>query len=149
MQTDHDAVTRDPTISASPRFDRTVAMATYICSLPNEKRAGRIPELISDDPAAIEQFAKKWDRPGRGVFECVSPLRESARRRALETVAALTQLHVDIDVRKLTNSREEVLRQAATAAAAPGDPRKRRRLPCRGATQGAGTGKNAGVCQPQ
>jgi hypothetical protein len=84
-------------------------MAIYICSLPNTKHAGRIPELISDDPTAIEQFAKKWDQPGRGVFECVSPLRESARRRALETVAALTQLHVDIDLRKLTNSREEVL----------------------------------------
>jgi hypothetical protein len=84
-------------------------VATYICSLPDTKRAGRISELISDDPAAIERFCTKWDRPGRGVFECVSPLRKGARRRALLTVAALTQLHVDIDLRKLTNSREEVL----------------------------------------
>jgi hypothetical protein len=40
----------------------------YICSLPNEKKAGRIPELITDDPAAIEAFIKRWDIPGRGVY---------------------------------------------------------------------------------
>jgi len=33
-------------------------MAQYFCSLPNEKKAGRIPCLISDDPKAIAAFVK-------------------------------------------------------------------------------------------
>jgi hypothetical protein len=34
-------------------------MPRYFCSLPNIKSAGRIPELISDDPVAITAFVKK------------------------------------------------------------------------------------------
>jgi hypothetical protein len=34
---------------------------TYICALPFPKRAGRIPELITDDLDAIEAFARRWD----------------------------------------------------------------------------------------
>jgi hypothetical protein len=85
-------------------------MLTYICSLPNEKKAGRIPQLISDDPAAIERFAQTWDRPGRGTFTCISPLQIGATRRLLEAVAALTCIHVDIDPRTLATAKENVLR---------------------------------------
>jgi hypothetical protein len=83
----------------------------YVCALPYPKRSGRIPELISSDPAALEEFARRWDKPGYGVYECVSPLQEGARRRSLETVAALVLLHNDIDLRTLQETREEVLRR--------------------------------------
>jgi hypothetical protein len=53
-------------------------MAFYVCSLRNEKSAGRIPQLITDDPAAVEAFSKKWDVPGRGVFECIGYLKSRA-----------------------------------------------------------------------
>jgi len=76
-------------------------MPRYFCSLPNTKRGGRIPELISDDPVAIAAFIKKWDIPGRGVYECVSILKPGATRGSLETVDQLSQIHNDIDLRSL------------------------------------------------
>jgi RecA-family ATPase len=86
-------------------------MPTYICSLPNTKHAGRIPYLISDDPVAIEAFARKWDVPGRGVFECVSPLIEGATTRSLETVKELVRVHIDTDPeRMLATPKDAVLR---------------------------------------
>jgi hypothetical protein len=86
-------------------------MLTYICSLPNIKHAGRIPYLISDDPAAIEAFARKWDVPGRGVFECVGPLLPGATARNLTTVAGADKVYTDTDVRSLVEPREAVLRK--------------------------------------
>jgi AAA domain len=91
--------------------DNQERFVRYICALPYPKRAGRIPELISDDPAAIEEFARRWDRPGYGVYECVSPLREGARRRSLENVGALTVIHSDIDLRTLQETHEQVFRR--------------------------------------
>jgi hypothetical protein len=86
-------------------------MLTYVCSLPNEKKGGRIPQLITDDPSRIKQFVELWDQPGRAVYECVSPLKDYATRRALETVEALVMMHVDVDQRALVTPREEVLRK--------------------------------------
>jgi len=86
-------------------------MPIYLCSLPDTKKAGRIPELITDDPAAIAAFVQRWDVPGRGVFRCVGILQEGARRRALETISHLDHVHVDIDPRTLRETSEEVLRK--------------------------------------
>jgi AAA domain len=84
---------------------------TYICALPFPKRQGRIPQLITDDPAAIEQFARRWDKPGYGVYECVSLLREGSRHRSLENVGCLWFLHFDIDLRAIKEPYNEVLRR--------------------------------------
>ena len=102
-------------------------MLTYVCSLTNEKGPGRIPCLISDDPERIKKFVELWDRPGRAVYECVSPLKDHANRRAIETVAALTLLHIDIDLRALATPRDEVLR-------------KLQQLPLRGEIRDSGGG---------
>ena len=83
-------------------------MPRYICSFPNVKKAGRIPELISDDPKKIEDFARRWDQPGRGVYDCVGTLKEGARRRSRETIAALEQLHVDIDFKDIVEKPDNV-----------------------------------------
>jgi AAA domain len=83
-------------------------MPQYLCSLPNEKKAGRIPCLISDDPTAIAAFVKRWDVPGRGVYCCINPLRPGATRRAVETVGAIERLPVDIDFKDLAATAEEV-----------------------------------------
>ena len=86
-------------------------MAFYICSLRNEKGAGRIPQLITDDPAAVEAFAKKWDVPGRGVFECIGYLKPGATRRCRETVGTIWRLPVDIDFKDWVESPEEIDRK--------------------------------------
>jgi AAA domain len=76
-------------------------MPLYICSLPNSGEPGAPRECIADDPKIIEAFAKREDRPGRGVYDCVSPLKPGARRRSLETVAEIVALHVDIDSKNI------------------------------------------------
>jgi hypothetical protein len=83
----------------------------YICALRNVKGPGGIPQLLSDDPVALEAFARKYDRSGWGVYDRVATLRADARRRTLETVAALSVIHIDIDTRMLTTPREPVLQK--------------------------------------
>jgi AAA domain len=83
----------------------------YVCSLPNEKKAGRIPQLFSDDPAAIKAFVKKWDQPGRGVFYCVGILKPGATRRCREELAAIEGLHFDIDYKDISEPPEEIERR--------------------------------------
>jgi hypothetical protein len=78
-------------------------MPQYLCSLPNEKKAGRIPCLISDDPRAIAAFIKRWDIPGRGVFYCINPLKPGATGRTIESVAAIERLAVDLDFKDLVD----------------------------------------------
>jgi hypothetical protein len=83
----------------------------YVCSLPNEKKAGRIPQLFSDDPAAIEAFVRKWDQPGRGVFYCVGILKPGATRRCREELAAIEGLHFDIDYKDVSEPPAEIERR--------------------------------------
>jgi hypothetical protein len=81
--------------AAEPKF------LHYICALPVKKRAGRIPQLISADPNAIEAFAQRWNIPGYGVYECVSLLRPGSTRRSLENVGRSLFIHSDSDLRAL------------------------------------------------
>jgi hypothetical protein len=80
----------------------------YICSLPNVKKAGRVPELVTDDPAAIDAFIKKWDIAGRGVFECVSLLKDGATRRCRETVGKIYRIPFDVDFKALIETPKEI-----------------------------------------
>jgi hypothetical protein len=73
------------------------------------EHAGRIAELISDDPQAIAAFVKAWNKPGYGVYRCVSTLQPGATRRSLETVDNAAGIYCDLDLRTLRQSRDEVL----------------------------------------
>jgi hypothetical protein len=77
-------------------------MPLYICSLPNPGESGVLHECIADDPGVIEAFARREDKKGRGVYDCVSPLKPGARRRSLETVGEIVALHLDIDPKDIT-----------------------------------------------
>jgi AAA domain len=77
-------------------------MPQFFCSLPNEKKAGRIPVLVSDNAETIAAFIKRWHIEGRGVYCCINPLRNGATRRAIETVGAIERLAIDIDFKDLT-----------------------------------------------
>jgi RecA-family ATPase len=76
-------------------------MAFYICSLPNHGEPGVPHECVSDDMRIIEAFAKREDKPGRGVYYCVSALRPGTRRRSLENIDEITVLHADIDAKDI------------------------------------------------
>jgi hypothetical protein len=77
-------------------------MPLYVCSLPNPGEPGAPHECIADDPGVIEAFARREDKKGRGVYDCVSPLKPGALRRSLETVDEIVALHVDIDPKDIT-----------------------------------------------
>lgn len=80
----------------------------YICALHDDRRGGWFPQLFTKDQSALERFAEEWDRPGMSVYQCISTLLPNAQRRAKDTVAELTALHVDIDSRMLATSPEMV-----------------------------------------
>jgi hypothetical protein len=83
-------------------------MPYYVCALPNKKGAGIPQEFISDDPAAIESWAKGHDKPGWGVYDCINPLRDGATARNKESVAAVVSIRVDIDGKSVIETMEEV-----------------------------------------
>jgi hypothetical protein len=98
-------------------------MPIFICALPNSKRAGRIPSLISDSPAAIEEFARRWDKPGYGVFRCVSVLKPGACRRSLESVGEIDGFYVDIDAKDVIESMAEISKRLAGLPLPPSELR--------------------------
>src|SRR5215831_7472903 len=59
--------------------------------------------------AEAEAFARKHDKPGMGVYDCVSLLRE--KRRIKDNVAQIDGLHADIDAYKIGKTKEEVVKQ--------------------------------------
>jgi hypothetical protein len=76
-------------------------MPYFVCSLPNPGTKGPHRQFISDDPAAIQEWARAEDRPGLSVYYCPNPLIPGANRRALETIAEITCLHVDLDFKDI------------------------------------------------
>jgi hypothetical protein len=90
------------------RNARQSVMPYYVCSLPNPGEPGVPHECIADDPRIIEAFAQREDRPGRGVYDCVSLLKPGARRRSLDTVATRDALHVDIDAKDIVEDLQAV-----------------------------------------
>jgi hypothetical protein len=80
----------------------------YVTALPNGGATGPHPELFSDDPAAVEQFARAWDRPGMSVYVCANPLVAGAQRRGLEQVQHLERIILDIDFKDLEETPEAI-----------------------------------------
>ena len=84
-------------------------MRRFLCALPNDKRApGRRPSLATEDPALAEAFIKRNDRPGWGVFECVSYLDPGATERNLQTARYLPRIVVDQDLRAIEEAADKV-----------------------------------------
>jgi hypothetical protein len=95
----------------------------FICSLPNNGEPGAPRELISDDPELIEAFARREDRPGRGVYDCVSPLKPGARSRGLDTIDKVVKIHVDIDAKDIVEGLDLVDKRLATLLLPPTEVR--------------------------
>jgi hypothetical protein len=98
-------------------------MKRYIASFPNVPGTGRIRELFySNDAAGMEEaaaFARREDRPGYSVFDAVNLYRDDAARRNADTVAALTCIHADIDLKDLTDDRDLVLQRIVSLPCPP------------------------------
>ena len=81
----------------------------YVCSLPNLKGTNeKEKRLLSRDVEKIGKFLTKWDQPERGLFFCVSTLEVGAWRKK-DNVAEMPILHVDIDLKDVTLTKEEVI----------------------------------------
>jgi len=82
-----------------------------VAAIPNG--SGRCLEWFYEDTpkgrAEAEAFARKHDKPGMGVYDCVSLLRE--KRRIKDNVAQIDGLHADIDAYKIGKTKEEVVKQ--------------------------------------
>jgi putative DNA primase/helicase len=86
----------------------------YYCSLPNVKGDGETRHLyLDDDDPAREQkllnFLQREDRPGRAIYYCIGLLKYGSRERKAATVAALPCIVVDLDLKNITEAREEVI----------------------------------------
>jgi hypothetical protein len=97
-------------------FAASTASPIYISSLKNADAPPDEPgerHVLTRNAEDIEAFVRKWDRPNRGVFFCVSPLTRGAARRSKQDVAELAGLHADIDFKGIEESPEDVLKALA------------------------------------
>ena len=78
--------------------------AIYICSLPNEHGASGEQHVLTRNKDTIKAFIKRHDKPGRGLFFCVSTIEGSKRNKANARECCF--LHADIDFKDTT---EEIL----------------------------------------
>jgi hypothetical protein len=76
-----------------------------ICAIKDKKPH----HVFNNDPAHLEEVAQRYNSGGWDVYDCVSELVDGASRRCLETVKALSFLHVDIDLRSLEADADTVL----------------------------------------
>jgi RecA-family ATPase len=82
-----------------------------VAAIPNSG-GGCIEHFYEDTAqgrASAEAFARENDKPGMGVYDCVSLLRE--RRRTKDNVAQIAGLHADIDAYKLGKTKGEIVKR--------------------------------------
>jgi hypothetical protein len=94
-----------------------------LTSLPNVRGDGPTREcFVADDAAGEAQaqaFIKREDLPGRAVYECIGLVGE--RRRAKDTVVSLAQIVVDLDLKNIEQSRDEVIQCVRALVLPPSD----------------------------
>jgi hypothetical protein len=85
-------------------------MISYICALRNNDiGGGMLAELYYTDPAQAARFAERHNGVGVGVYDCIGRLREDATQRKKEAVAALDRIIVDLDLKDIVETHEEIL----------------------------------------
>src|SRR5262245_25570783 len=86
-------------------------MFRCVAAIPNT--GGNCAQLFYEDTeegrAKAEAFVREYDKPGMGVYDCVSPLKE--KRRAKDTVAEIPGLHWDIDARQVNENKEQIIKR--------------------------------------
>jgi len=86
-------------------------MFRCVAAIPNA--GGNCIQLFYEDTeegrAKAEAFVREYDKPGMGVYDCVSLLKE--QRRAKDTVAEIPGLHWDIDARQVNEDKEQIIKR--------------------------------------
>jgi hypothetical protein len=85
----------------------------YICSLANDRDDSNEPterHMSTRDGDQVQSFIAKWDRPGRGLFLCVSTIKPGEKRNK-ENVAEIPGLWVDIDFKDVDDDEATILRR--------------------------------------
>jgi RecA-family ATPase len=86
-------------------------MFRCVAAIPNT--GGNCIQLFYEDTeegrAKAEAFVREYDKPGMGVYDCVSLLQEE--RRAKATVAEIPGLHWDIDARQVNENKEQIIKR--------------------------------------
>jgi hypothetical protein len=85
----------------------------YLCSLANDRDDSKEPterHVSTRDSGEVDAFIAKWDRPGRGMFFCVSTIRQGMKRNK-ENIAEIPGLWADIDFKDVADDRDTILRR--------------------------------------
>lgn len=86
----------------------------YVCSLANPGTKGIPRELLyADDEEGrrrLQAFIEAENgQEGRGLYYYIGDLRDNARSRSKETVAAVPEIVVDLDLKSIEEQRERIL----------------------------------------
>jgi RecA-family ATPase len=86
-------------------------MFRCVAAIPNS--GGNCVQLFYEDTeegrTKAEAFVREHDKPGMGVYDCVSLLKE--KRRTKDTVAEISGLHWDIDARQVNEDKEQITKR--------------------------------------
>jgi AAA domain len=102
--------------SASTRFlgsvfDEGSTDPIYLCRLKNadNPEGGGPQHLFTRDLGKIDDFLRQHDKPGYGIYFCVSTLEQDATTRSKETLSELTGLHCDLDFKGILENEDQIL----------------------------------------
>jgi putative DNA primase/helicase len=85
----------------------------YICSIANDRSDTSEPSerhVATRDDADARPFITKWDRPSRGLFFCVSTIRDREKRNK-ENVVEIPGLWADVDFKDVDDDEATILRR--------------------------------------
>jgi hypothetical protein len=100
-------------------------MRLYICGISDKGGPSREPVRggwYADDAsghAAAEAFAQRENKPGRSVYDAINLFHDGADRRNISTVAALTCLHADVDLKDVVEAKDAVLKRICAMPCPP------------------------------
>jgi hypothetical protein len=82
-----------------------------LCTLRNNA-GGAGAQITTSDSDALKKFVAKHDRPGWGVYTCVSTMLDEKRHHSKESIKEIPALHIDIDLKDLAiDSKDDVVRK--------------------------------------
>jgi hypothetical protein len=100
----------------------------YVGSFPNPGCRGPVRELwYPDTPEGHERaeaFAQRENIPGRAVYDAINLFRDDARVRNKETVELISKISIDIDMKDIEESKEEVIRTLTSLPYPPSEVRQ-------------------------
>ncbi len=108
-------ITTDTTAALAfiERWFGATEQPVYVCTLANERDDPNEPterHIAGRDDTKVEAFITKWDRPGRGLFFCVSTIQADMNRNK-DTVAEIPGLWADIDFKDVIDDEATILRR--------------------------------------